>query len=54
MNEEQLREYIELQRKLIDALQNKFKGQGHTMDELRAIEDLQRFEDNLPCNQESE
>ena len=51
VNEDQLRQYIELQRKLIEILRNKYKNMGHTMQEIAAIQALQDFEDTLLCNQ---
>ncbi len=50
MNEDQLREYIELQRELINALQD--KSSGYSMRILEAKFRIQEFEDSLPCNQE--
>lgn len=50
MNEDQLREYIELQRQLIAHLLKRI--QGHTMEGLALMQRIQDFEDNLPCNQE--
>jgi hypothetical protein len=49
MNENQLREYIELQRQLIALL---WSGRGHTMEEIKAMQRLEDFENALPCNQE--
>jgi len=51
VNEDQLRQYIELQRKLIEILRNKYKNMGNTMQEIAAIQALQDFEDTLLCNQ---
>jgi hypothetical protein len=50
MNEEQLRELIELQRELIAALQD--KSTGYSMRIIEAKKRIQDFEDSLPCNQE--
>lgn len=50
MNENQLREYIELQRQLIVLLSS--RRNGWTMAELDMMRRIQEFEDNLPCNQD--
>jgi len=52
MNEDQLREYIELQRELINALLENHKSIGWTIKQLDCIKKLEKFEDSLPCNQE--
>ena len=49
MNKDQMEEYIELQRRLIVVLQ---KYGPHTMQSLAAWEELERFENNLECNQD--
>ncbi len=54
MNAEQKDKYIELQTKLIIALQDQLKNTGHAMRVLEALKEIQAFEDedSLPCNQE--
>jgi hypothetical protein len=48
MNEDQLREYIELQRQLIEIMRKNKKG--WTMEEFEAIRKIEQFEDSLDCN----
>ena len=50
MTEDEKDQYIELQRKYIQITLKR----GHTMEELEALREIENFESNLPCNQETE
>lgn len=52
MDEGQLREYVELQRALINVMLK--RANGHAMEELRAIMAIEEFERRLPCNADEE
>lgn len=50
MTNEQMQDYIELQRQYIQITLKR----GHTMEELDALRKIEKFESSLECNKETE